>query len=108
MAEKLKRCPFCNSEARVMSEFGDVWLVCKNCGAGTGVFDTKEEAVNAWNSRPIEYELARLREVLAFYADSKKYKVEREKHGNVTIVELGDVIRDKGWYARKVLKGGEL
>lgn len=49
MAE-LKKCPFCGGEAEIV-EYTIFWVTCKECAAETKDFDTKEEAIEAWNRR---------------------------------------------------------
>lgn len=53
---KLKRCPFCDSEVQLYKGFiaGVTMIVCPNCRA-TVSFGGKEkenETVKAWNRRP--------------------------------------------------------
>lgn len=60
MREDLKPCPFCNSKRisgvtvadpdRLFREF----VCCGVCGASTTTYETKEEAVSAWNKRAYE------------------------------------------------------
>lgn len=58
----LKPCPFCGgNEVKVRHE--KYWrpklssnVICKECFANTGWFDTDEEAINAWNRRDGEQE----------------------------------------------------
>lgn len=47
---KLKKCPFCGGEARIMGYFMK-WVYCTECLSQTGVIDTEEEAIEAWNRR---------------------------------------------------------
>ena len=54
MTEKLKPCPFCGNEA----EFDEWKIFCIRCLNGdcdikpqTDWFNTKEEAIEAWNRR---------------------------------------------------------
>lgn len=47
---KLKPCPFCGGEAR-FANTDENWIACVDCGAETTFFDTKEEAIEAWNRR---------------------------------------------------------
>lgn len=51
--KKLKKCPFCGGEAEIA---GDkiFWVICKECTAETKCFDTREEAIEAWNRRAEE------------------------------------------------------
>lgn len=48
--KELKKCPFCGGEAEIVG-YKFSWIVCKECSAETGVFDTKIEAIKAWNRR---------------------------------------------------------
>ena len=51
----LKPCPFCGSKNIWVNEAGkdtDMWFVqCDDCYATFPHFDSKEEAVTAWNKR---------------------------------------------------------
>lgn len=47
---ELKKCPFCGGEAEIIG-CESAWIVCKECYAKTGIFNTKEEAIEAWNRR---------------------------------------------------------
>lgn len=51
MTKGLKRCPFCNQEASVLTEREDYRVVCGYCAASTGCFETAKEAVASWNAR---------------------------------------------------------
>ena len=62
MKGELKKCPFCGAEAELEGVYmfgATVWFVnCTNpdCEVrpGTNHYDTKEEAVRAWNKRDCE------------------------------------------------------
>ena len=53
---ELLNCPFCGGEAKVYSRKID-WLIddykveCSKCHCTTDIYDTKREAVEAWNKR---------------------------------------------------------
>ena len=61
MADTLKPCPLCGSSARVYDDgAGDLdsvpaWIAAcddeDGCGCETAFFDTREEAIAAWNRR---------------------------------------------------------
>lgn len=49
MSEELKPCPFCGGEAVIFKYY---WQVrCEECMAETSIFETREEAIKAWNRR---------------------------------------------------------
>jgi Lar family restriction alleviation protein len=59
----LKPCPFCGGDAFVaqstnencLGELYDTFIViCEKCTAEAGIHDTKEQAINTWNTRPAE------------------------------------------------------
>lgn len=55
--EKLKPCPFCGGEGDIAEgqSYGfarQYQSCCRYCGVTLDVFDTLEEAVEAWNRRP--------------------------------------------------------
>ena len=47
----LKPCPFCGGEASQMVYKNEAVVKCIVCDARTGILDTEEEAVEAWNRR---------------------------------------------------------
>lgn len=50
----LKKCPFCGGKGKVdlYDTDGDIWEAgCDECGCNLGIFNTKEQAVKAWNKR---------------------------------------------------------
>ena len=53
----LKRCPFCGGTANLAKGLIEFWTYCPHCGAKTEFYETKQEAVSAWNTRQIEDEL---------------------------------------------------
>ena len=48
--KELKKCPFCGGEAEIAG-YKIFWVICKECTAETKSFDTREEAIEAWNRR---------------------------------------------------------
>lgn len=48
---ELKPCPFCGGEASPTVYKNEAVVECIDCDARTGIFDTEEEAVEAWNRR---------------------------------------------------------
>jgi Lar family restriction alleviation protein len=52
--EELKKCPFCGGEAILYKSFDYVnkcRVECTNCNICTQNYDTKGEAIEAWNRR---------------------------------------------------------
>lgn len=52
--EQLKPCPFCGGEAELSSDMGMHEVVCANqdvCGGTSGSWESKSQALRAWNSR---------------------------------------------------------
>lgn len=53
MEKALKPCPFYGGEARIVG-YTAFWIICQECVSESKVFDTKEEAIEAWNKRVSE------------------------------------------------------
>jgi len=50
--ETLKPCPFCGGEGKLFFAADRVFYVsCESCGTTSDWFDTKAEAIAAWNRR---------------------------------------------------------
>lgn len=84
MTEKLKSCPFCGWEAKLtdLKQAPESWVECTECGARTRFFSNSEEdAVSAWNARPIEDALQKeLDEAREDNCENMEYHVaERER-----------------------------
>ena len=75
---KLRRCPFCGGEAQKQAKevngLRAIYVVCKKCGASSGIYKThnprvKDEenpAIKAWNRRePIDKIVKQLEEMKA-------------------------------------------
>lgn len=65
---ELKPCPFCGGEGGYANGGFGFIVKCRKCGSRIDVQNTTEEAVEAWNTRPLEdakdEEIRRLRNVL--------------------------------------------
>lgn len=46
-------CPFCGGDGVIIPENGGSRPQCKSCGAGFGYFNSKRNAVEAWNTRAV-------------------------------------------------------
>lgn len=68
MNEDLKPCPFCGGKANAFI-CGRIFVVeCESCGTSSDRFDTKDEAIEAWNGRTTMWRheiIEKLRENLA-------------------------------------------
>ena len=50
--EELKHCPFCGGEGKVFFYKDETYnAFCKNCETITKTYNTREEAIEAWNRR---------------------------------------------------------
>ena len=55
---EIKPCPFCgNSEDLVIRGRVLSYIYCWNCGAESGLADSKDEAIEAWNQRPYDFDM---------------------------------------------------
>ena len=50
MSDKLKPCPFCGGEARLIGHY-PYSITCCNCRATTVICNTPDDAIDAWNRR---------------------------------------------------------
>lgn len=48
---KLKPCPFCGGEAKIISGYGKYVVTCKGCDAMAPSTYTEGDAAKAWNKR---------------------------------------------------------
>ena len=49
---ELRKCPFCGGEASIYVAYDDGYYVCcDECGCGLPVYNTEQEAIEAWNKR---------------------------------------------------------
>lgn len=53
---KLLNCPFCGGEAKIATyDWGnsvkEYWIYCNPCDCASGRYHSKEEVINAWNTR---------------------------------------------------------
>lgn len=50
--EKIKKCPFCNSKAKLVQKYDFLYVVeCSSCHCQTQHM-TEERVIQAWNTRP--------------------------------------------------------
>lgn len=50
----LEPCPFCGGKADFYCDDYGIHAFCTKCDSRTGDFETRDEVLNSWNSRPIE------------------------------------------------------
>ena len=61
--EELKKCPFCGGEAEVRPFLHQYVIGCTQCSGAMMPFNTKEEVIEAWNTRkPMELIVEKLEE----------------------------------------------
>lgn len=51
---ELKPCPFCggtNIEINIIVDTPQAYLKCRRCGIEQSIYPTKEDAIEAWNTR---------------------------------------------------------
>ena len=63
MSEALKPCPFCGSEPETLKQFDQYVVFCSDCD--DNIFESPEEAITAWNTRPLETQMLEALEKLA-------------------------------------------
>ena len=77
MSKELLPCPFCGGEVEMLNYSPKEWLVsCKQCSGMVEKWrETKEEAIEQWNTRkPIDRIMEQLEEEKDIaYADFEKY-----------------------------------
>jgi ribosomal protein L37AE/L43A len=66
MEEHLKGCPFCGQRPEVIGGLGEIWVVCRKCGAGQNMVSAldPDKLISAWNTRVVDTDNQRLREAL--------------------------------------------
>lgn len=92
-AETLLPCPFCGHNAYPVEEapycngslIGPrlLWIIeCMHCESTSGLYDTKEDAINAWNDRKesdtVEYLKKQLEQLANFNPDWDMLKATQE------------------------------
>ena len=105
---ELKACPFCECESNPEINKNDYgfYVLCTWCGAKTNSFKTKEEAIEQWQSRPIEDTLraenARIRELVwEMIVDSEFWIFKQEGSYNNVDIEKHNALIQK---AQEVIK----
>lgn len=91
---ELKPCPFCdNTEITFWKKYS---VLCDGCGLETYVFDSEEELISYWNSRPISKDRELLIELsLPDYSD-ERLEADFDMAMNNEFYRIGDrLIRAK-------------
>lgn len=80
MSDKLKPCPFCGGEAEFISGVGFFCVSCSFCCGETNLYNTGQEAIEAWNKRNqptfTPNELDEIRKALEAYAPKSRKQWE--------------------------------
>lgn len=83
----IKRCPFCGGEAKLMDNGHWVW--CQHCLVESAYYDTREEAIKAWNTRkPMDRIVERLEE-------PTNYTIVKGKHFT-TVERAIEIVKEEG------------
>ena len=102
MSEELKACPFCGSEDITIESFGEqrITACCSTCECNTGYMRDNLEAIESWNTRPIEDALRAELELSRKIADEaiKQNEILTEelnvwKPGSITASLMVDELR---------------
>ena len=64
----IKRCPLCSGKVKPVEKDGKWSMECTKCGCSISGFETREDAVSAWNHRP-EYSYNLNPEVVSNFAE---------------------------------------
>jgi len=48
---ELSGCPFCGARVCLEEFHGLFWIMCPRCSITTTFYDTKEQAINIWETR---------------------------------------------------------
>jgi len=84
----IKPCPLCNTEVNVICLGGNFKVKCNNCETSSGLYNTAQQAIDAWNKRPREEELLNaLREII--YGVSTTRKLRKIKEAKELIQKYG-------------------
>ena len=98
MSAKLKTCPFCGSQARVLSVTGrNHYVICNHCESRVSEYRTPEEAIEAWNTRAISENKKNLCKILQ---DMCEFYNQKKISMNLSIVSAGKAIsiRESDFY----------
>ena len=72
---ELRKCPFCGGEASIYVAYDDGYYVCcDECGCGLPVYNTEQEAIEAWNKRvpPTDKDIDEyIEKIVQFYPELK-------------------------------------
>ena len=98
MSAKLKTCPFCGSQARVLSVTGrNHYVICNHCESRVSEYRTPEEAIEAWNKRAISENNKNLCKILQ---DMCEFYNQKKISMNLSIVSADKAIsiRESDFY----------
>ena len=86
---ELKPCPFCGGKAKLM-DAPDVWVECTSCGAQSRMCAMPETALERWNVRVTEEELARLENIALGSLIRKLEDIVRENEEIIKVAKERD------------------
>lgn len=95
---ELRPCPCCEGKAKYYDDimvYGHM-VYCTNCGLRVTGYNSKKEAMEAWNNRPDSWHTGTPTEENCFYALQCKGRIHHEPYYGVVVNGKFSAINDDG------------